>query len=353
MGSYLNKPKTDKESEDMENDVLMCGASSMQGWREKQEDAHVCLVDFDDDMSLFGVFDGHGGAEVAQYAVEMLPSLIKNELFEKGDYEKALVKAFMDFDDSLIEIPVLKRLRTLRLKNGKTEETDNGDIDEKKLVETELAGKDSGCTAVVALLVKNKLYVANAGDSRCVVSIDGKAHAMSKDHKPKDKSELKRILAAGGRVSNDGRINHGLNMSRALGDHMYKTNSLFPNTKQMITALPDVQTIDLKPDNGDFIVLACDGIWNSLCSQKAVDFILNRIHCPDIKLSSICEELFEVCLAPDTPNAGVGCDNMTCIIVKFKHYQKRSLADGAEEESDLVIDCKKPKLDVIPPESVE
>lgn len=87
------------------------------------QDAHVCLVDFDDDMSLFGVFDGHGGAEVAQYAVEMLPSLIKNELFEKGDYEKALVKAFMDFDDSLIDTPVLKRLRTLRLKNGKTEES--------------------------------------------------------------------------------------------------------------------------------------------------------------------------------------------------------------------------------------
>lgn len=195
--------------------------------------------------------------------------------------------------------------------------------------------------------------MANAGDSRCVVSIDGKAHAMSKDHKPRDKSELKRILAAGGRVSSDGRINHGLNMSRALGDHMYKTNSLFPNTKQMITALPDVQTIDLKPENGDFIVLACDGIWNSLCSQKAVDFILNRIHCPDIKLSSICEELFEVCLAPDTPNAGVGCDNMTCIIVKFKHHQKRSLTDGTEDESDLVIECKKPKLDVIAPESVE
>ncbi|XP_016657313.1 probable protein phosphatase CG10417 isoform X2 [Acyrthosiphon pisum] len=353
MGSYLNKPKTDKESEDMENDLLMCGVSSMQGWREKQEDAHVCLVDFDDDMSLFGVFDGHGGAEVAQYAVEMLPSLIKNELFEQGEYEKALVKAYMDFDDSLIEPPVLRRLRTLRLKNGKTEESDNGDVDEKKLVETELAGKDSGCTAVVALLVKNKLYVANAGDSRCVVSIGGKAHAMSKDHKPRDKSELKRILAAGGRVSSDGRINHGLNMSRALGDHMYKTNSLFPNTKQMITALPDVQAIDLTPENGDFIVLACDGIWNSLCSQKAVDFISNRIHCPDVKLSLICEELFEVCLAPDTPNAGVGCDNMTCIIVKFKHHQKRSLTDDVEEESDLVTDCKKPKLDVTAPESVD
>lgn len=59
----------------------------------------------------------------------------------------------------------------------------------------------------------------------------------------------------------------------------------------MITALPDIQVIDIKSDSVDFIILACDGIWNSLCSQKAVDFISNRIYCPDNTLSSICEEV--------------------------------------------------------------
>lgn len=67
--------------------------------------------------------------------------------------------------------------------------------------------------------MKNKLYVANAGDSRCVVSVNGKACDMSEDHKPEDEPELKRILAAGGRVSNDGRVNGGLNLSRALGNN--------------------------------------------------------------------------------------------------------------------------------------
>lgn len=83
------------------------------------------------------------------------------------------------------------------------------------------AGNDSGCTAVMALLVKDKLYVANAGDSRCIISIDGKAQDLSKDHKPEDEIEIKRITAAGGRVSNDGRVNGGLNLSRALGKHYY------------------------------------------------------------------------------------------------------------------------------------
>lgn len=84
-------------------------------------------------------------------------------------------------------------------------------------------GSSSGCTAVVALLKDNELYVANAGDSRCVVCRDGKAMDMSFDHKPEDKEELERIRKAGGRVTMDGRVNGGLNLSRAIGDHAYKT----------------------------------------------------------------------------------------------------------------------------------
>lgn len=83
-------------------------------------------------------------------------------------------------------------------------------------------GKDSGCTAVVGLLSGRDLYVANAGDSRCVVCRNGKAIEMSLDHKPEDDEESARIIKAGGRVTLDGRVNGGLNLSRALGDHAYK-----------------------------------------------------------------------------------------------------------------------------------
>jgi len=77
----------------------------------------------------------------------------------------------------------------------------------------------------VALLVdKKKLYVANIGDSRCVVAVHGtKAVDMSKDHKPRDKSELLRIHAAGARVTYDGRINRDLNLSRAFGKSFIST----------------------------------------------------------------------------------------------------------------------------------
>ena len=57
---------------------------------------------------------------------------------------------------------------------------------------------------------------------------DGKAIEMSFDHKPEDAPERERIENAGGRVTPDGRVNGGLNLSRAIGDHAYKTNKSLP-----------------------------------------------------------------------------------------------------------------------------
>ena len=74
---------------------------------------------------------------------------------------------------------------------------------------------------MVAVLHKDQLYVANAGDSRCVLCRNGKAVDLSVDHKPEDEVERKRIENAGGRITKDGRVNGGLNLSRAIGmiDH--------------------------------------------------------------------------------------------------------------------------------------
>uniref|UniRef100_A0A3Q3LQG9 protein-serine/threonine phosphatase n=1 Tax=Labrus bergylta TaxID=56723 RepID=A0A3Q3LQG9_9LABR len=196
-------------------------------------------------------------------------------------------------------------------------------------------GSDSGTTAVVALIRGKQLIVANAGDSRCVVSERGKAVDMSYDHKPEDEVELARIKNAGGKVTMDGRVNGGLNLSRAIGDHFYKRNK-----------------------DHDFMVIACDGIWNVLSSQEVVDFISERIK-PDQTgnvraLSSIVEELLEHCLAPDTSGDGTGCDNMTCVIITLRPHPAQSddkkkrkqpeEADG-KELGENGNDCKKAKSD--------
>lgn len=194
--------------------------------------------------------------------------------------------------------------------------------------DTETAGYDSGCTAVVSLVRGRQLVVANAGDSRCVVCRSGQALDMSLDHKPEDEAEYSRIRNAGGRVTKEGRVNGGLNLSRAIGDHAYKRNKDLELKDQMITSLPDVKTLEIDPATDEFMVMACDGIWNNMTSQEVVDFVKHELDGGNHQLSAICEKLFDVCLAPDTSGDGTGCDNMTCIIVRFRHDDKDGAANG-------------------------
>ena len=65
----------------------------------------------------------------------------------------------------------------------------------------------------------------------------------------------------------EGRVNGSLNLSRALGDMEYKRRKFLFPSEQMVTACPDVRTLDLKRGD-DFCILACDGIWDVLTEQQ-------------------------------------------------------------------------------------
>ena len=121
-------------------------------------------------------------------------------------------------------------------------------------------GTMAGCTATVVLITSQEIYCANAGDSRTVLSKGAKALDLSIDHKPNDPSEQRRIVAAGGTVE-DNRVNGMLALSRALGDFEYKKNTLMKPKDQQVTAYPDIKCMPITSDC-EFIVLACDGIWD-------------------------------------------------------------------------------------------
>ncbi|XP_050777934.1 protein phosphatase 1G-like isoform X1 [Gopherus flavomarginatus] len=224
---------------------------------------------------------------------------------------------------------------------GDTEEIEEDEDEEEKIMLPRMErkkepGSDSGTTAVVALIRGKQLIVANAGDSRCVVSEGGKAVDMSHDHKPEDELELVRINNAGGKVTMDGRVNGRLNLSRAIGDHFYKRNKNLPPEEQMISALPDIKVLTINEEH-DFMVIACDGIWNVMSSQEVVDFIQAKISQKDENgdlrpLSSIVEELLDQCLAPQASGDGIGCDNMTCIIICFNPRSTQAHTDSGKRK---------------------
>lgn len=140
---------------------------------------------------LFGVFDGHGGKEVAEYARENFKKNFMNQkAFKEGKYKEALINTFMDLD---------------------------------KVLENEDFAMDAGCTAVVCFVTKTQIFCSNAGDSRAVLSRGKKAVALSEDHKPNDPKELARIQKSGHSVFME-RVDGTLALSRALGDFGYKNS---------------------------------------------------------------------------------------------------------------------------------
>ncbi|KAI9312244.1 phosphatase 2C-like domain-containing protein [Dichotomocladium elegans] len=284
MGQTLSEPIVDKKSSRGIDDRFAYGASAMQGWRLTMEDAHTTLLKLDDtDASFFGVYDGHGGATIAQYTGQELHHRIRNsQYFNRKEYQKALKDGFLGIDKDLSE-------------------------------DSKFAYDPSGCTAVTALITPDKrIYVANAGDSRSVISVKGKAKALSYDHKPVDQAESQRIIAAGGYVE-FGRVNGNLALSRAIGDFEFKQNDSLPPEKQIVTCDPDIIEHTLTAED-EFFILACDGIWDCMTNQQAVDFIRAEL-AKKTPLDEICELMMDHCLAPDTDMGGLGCDNMSIIIV--------------------------------------
>mmetsp|Transcript_24982 Transcript_24982/g.59454 ORF Transcript_24982/g.59454 Transcript_24982/m.59454 type:complete len:324 (-) Transcript_24982:110-1081(-) len=186
----------------------------------------------------------------------------------------------------------------------------------------------AGCTAVVALVEGRRLWVANAGDSRCVLSRAGVVEPMSRDHKPSDPAELERINKAGGFVC-EGRINGSLNLSRALGDLEFKGQDGLRPEEQLVSCVPDVVELELR-DGDEFIVLACDGVWDVMSNQEVVAFVRERILSGgDPK--TVCEQLCDRCLAPDTNTPERGCDNISAMVVLFKELWGEELRSRAPQ----------------------
>merc|ERR1712226_277146 len=212
-------------------------------------------------------------------------------------------------------------------------------------------GYDSGCTAVVALKVNSKVYVANAGDSRCVMCKGGKAIALSRDHTPAVPEEVERVVSAGGKIQS-GRVDGGLNLTRAIGDHRYKQESELPPEKQRISCMPEITVTDLTVeadtfseassvtesgdqtekaatgshtngstddlDSPDFLIVGCDGLWECLPNEVAVQFVKENVKTDN--LFTIAKQMAQKCIGRSC-NTPSGLDNVTAIVATLKSHE--------------------------------
>lgn len=256
------------------------------GWRN--QDSLALLPDFGGSAGgeafsrgrgvLMGVFDGHGssGEGCSRVASSEFPSSLSRRLAAGEAAEGAMAAAFLDANAALRR----------------------SDVDDSI----------SGTTAVVALLTGAELWVGNVGDSRAVAGVlsgDGssghnygvKAIDLTSDQTPFREDEKIRLRKSGARVQTFDQVSGlkdptsdswaereedeydpprvwpphsnqmGLAMSRSIGDNLM--------SQYGVTAQAEVEVRKLD-ESMAVVIVATDGVWEFMSSQKAVDIALRH-----------------------------------------------------------------------------
>ncbi len=284
-------------------------------------------------MSYFGVFDGHGGENCSEYLKNnFLNVLIENKNFPL-DIKVALTETFEKIEEEIYN------------KNkGKLKE----EIDK------------SGSCALVSVMTENKIFIANVGDSRAIMSLNGgsKVKQLTIDHKPNNIKEYERIIKNGGKVYVDddyqedehgkydeNKLKYILNKSdfekyagekdiiyrhypsdlaimRSIGDLKAKYKE-FGGLPDNIISIPEIFVYDYNPAN-DFIVMGCDGIYDDLSNEEIINAAWY------IFKNKSKEKNYDIhLLSKDSCNLIIKygldlltSDNLTCIVIGLEGLQK-------------------------------
>ena len=294
---------------------LAIGVVSLQGRRSTQEDRCIILPDLSDHyresdrlalsadyhMSFVGVYDGHGGDLCSQFMSDVLHQNLLQHTSFPHDMQVAITEATKKTDDDVCTL-----LQTER------------DV--------------SGSTGTFAILLQNiksslmELWIGHVGDCRAVLSRQGgKTEVVTIDHRPDIIAERERVEQNGGQIWNN-RVNGVLAITRAFGDIEFKGMQHRPTIEhpsgndfsyekvgRVVSSVPDIIHLPVTPDM-EFIVMACDGLWDVLTNQEVTDFVRNSLNTHgNVQFAS--KELAQEAVNRHSH------DNVTVIILEFNRIQ--------------------------------
>lgn len=289
--------------------------TSQKGHRDENEDSHAYQMNLAKDgtaqdnrfapVDFFGVFDGHGpddgtGHMVSQYIPSWIRALYMNKQITYPIEQKVLDHYYESIQRKVIEaLPKIS--------------------------------EETGSTAIVGVRYYDNgewFQVVNLGDCRAVLSRNGIAMNLSKDHKPCWPYEKLRILQVNAtqglsepiyrdKDSLEYRVK-GLSVCRGFGDTAAKPH---------VSHIPDSLVIKLERQD-KFIIIACDGLWEVMTSEEAVNFVTSHLTGLDDHIYGIRDEKGKVLypvvethsiakrLALHAIAKGSG-DNVTIMIIVF------------------------------------
>eukprot|EP01084_Bolivina_argentea_P029854 55386_1 len=214
----------------------------LQGYRDAMEDKHLIYFNLNNNanISIFGVFDGHGGRQCAEYCATNLCETLTKYLLSETTVDSAFNLCISELDERAIEY-----------------------------------SKDaSGSTCCIILIdnIKYDLFCCNVGDSRSILINKNctKHKQLSIEHKPEYPIEKQRIENANGWVT-FGRVCGILAVSRSLGDKDFKYE-----IENLIISKPDITHHKLILDEDKYIILACDGLYDVFTNEQCTEWINNN-----------------------------------------------------------------------------
>lgn len=241
---------------------IECHQTTQIGKRPTNEDVEISRLNLRTNGSavneeyapidIFIICDGHGGSRVSEYVAPLLLKLLAHKNNTYPISQQKINNIYNKIQLDIFQHP--KRI-----------------------------GNGCGCTALVVIRYKiimgnnmiEKIQTINLGDCRAVVSRNGLAIPLSKDHKPFWSDEKKRIQLLNQKNKEnipihyswgDWRV-HDLSVSRAFGDN---------DEKPEISNIPDIYD-NLLENNDEFLIIACDGLWDVLQNHEAVNFVRDHI----------------------------------------------------------------------------
>ena len=241
-----------------ESETAWWSAWEMRGRRSTMEDKQLFIenVGGESELTLFAIFDGHGGDAAAQTVVARFQSVF-DPLYTA--YVSSKKKPTLDEFKSVMTFTFAELHRVV--------------VQDLSL--------SAGCTALVALVTADRFFIASLGDSRAVVFFnDGGVSILTTDHVASNESEAKAVTSRGSFVF-DGRVDGRLLVTRAIGDRHYAKG---------MSRIPDV--FERPKDCVKFLLLSCDGVWEAMNAEHVAKLCVPEKTLHDTA-QSIMTEAFE------------------------------------------------------------
>ena len=360
MGEELDKPFLNKKPDDGKNKIYRYGLNKVQGWKKTMEVYNLKENNIgpEKNINIFGIFDGHSGNEISQYlSLHFTSELLKNENFKNGNYKQALIDTFKNIDKSFRTKEVNNKLVLYRRQNRIDKKEKMNDLyktlDKSSLNKNDIDNLNNfmdiidpnniegvyisdfvGSSGIIALINDKRTYIANAGNSHCIIIdknmslVSSRNFISQKAYENKEKIRVKTSKGIKyGKEKEKKEENEEYLYTKGFGDFNYKDNNLVSPEQQEISPEPDI--IEISNDDIQYLIICNYGFFeygiqinkddnNKNIKKSIAEYFIKKLQNKQKKISEIIEEYIEEFVPKENDNNQFyNNENMSCIIIDF------------------------------------